>query len=83
LGRVYPAPFLTSNMKLLKQKTTGELYVWTEILAQREDMEEYIRTPVKAEEPVKTEEVIEEPPQDEIKALAQAVLMKRAPKKGK
>jgi hypothetical protein len=30
-------------MKLLKQKSTGEIYVWTETLAQREDMEEFVR----------------------------------------
>jgi hypothetical protein len=70
-------------MKMLRQKTSGELYVWTEILAQREDMEEYIRTPAKVEAPAPVEVIAEEQPQDEIKAMAQAVLMKRAPKKGK
>jgi hypothetical protein len=70
-------------MKMLRQKTSGELYVWTEILAQREDMEEYISTPAKVEAPAPVEVIAEEQPQDEIKAMAQAVLMKRAPKKGK
>ena len=68
---------------MLRQKTSGELYVWTEILAQREDMEEYIRTPAKDEAPAPVEVIAEEQPKDEIKAMAQAVLMKRAPKKGK
>lgn len=30
-------------MKLLKQKTTGEIYLWTALLAKRDDMEEYVR----------------------------------------
>ena len=28
-------------MKRLRQKTTGEIYVWTESLAKRKDMEEF------------------------------------------
>lgn len=30
-------------MKLLKQKGTGDIYVWTENLAERDDMEEFTR----------------------------------------
>lgn len=30
-------------MKLLKQKGTGDIYVWTEGLAERDDMEEFTR----------------------------------------
>lgn len=33
--------------KLLRQTTSGHLYVWTEQLAQRPDMEEYIHEEVK------------------------------------
>lgn len=31
------------TQKLLKQKTTGEIYLWTALLAKRDDMEEYVR----------------------------------------
>lgn len=60
-------------MKMLKQKTSGELYVWTEILAQRDDMEDYIAVP---SEPVQTEKVDED-----IKTLAKAVLVKKPGRK--
>lgn len=33
-------------MKLLKQTTSGELYVWSEDLAKREDMVEFVRPAV-------------------------------------
>lgn len=60
-------------MKLLKQKTSGEIYVWTEILAQRDDMEDYIVVPP---EPVQTEKADED-----IKTLAKAVLVKKPGRK--
>jgi len=37
--------------KLLKQKTTGTIYVWTENLAQRPDMELYVPEPKLPAEP--------------------------------
>lgn len=33
-------------MKLLKQKGSGEIYIWTEDLAKRDDMEEFTRAVV-------------------------------------
>jgi hypothetical protein len=39
------------HMKYLKQKGTGEIYVWTETLAQRDDMELIDNTPVVQEAP--------------------------------
>jgi hypothetical protein len=47
-------------MKLLKQKTSGEIYIWDEALAKREDMEEFVKeAPVEAvlEEQVEQEQV--------------------------
>ena len=44
-------------MKLLKQKGTGDIYVWTEYLAARDDMEELVRgEPVAQEQEVAEEE---------------------------
>lgn len=43
-------------MRYLKQKTTGFIYVWTENLASRPDMEEHIPAPAPAEEPKNTSE---------------------------
>ena len=42
--------------KLLRQKTSGFIYVWTENLASRDDMEEYIPSPAPAIEPENTSE---------------------------
>lgn len=42
-------------MKLLKQKTSGEIYVWTKELAARKDMEEYVKPGVQSE-PVQVEQ---------------------------
>lgn len=66
--------------KLLKQTTTGEIYVWTEALSKRDDMEPYERvvvpTIVVPPEPVPKEQVDED-----IKEVAQAVLVKKTEKK--
>ena len=43
-------------MKLLKQKTSGEIYVWTKELAARKDMQEYVKPGVQSE-PVQKEQV--------------------------
>lgn len=56
-------------MRLLKQKSTGDLYPWTEALAARDDMEEVGSQPAPAiEQPA--EQVAEAPaetaPQEEI-----------------
>jgi hypothetical protein len=54
-------------MKLLKQKGTGEIYVWTEVLAQRDDMELIESAPVAKEaapeQPQEVEAVQQEPEQ--------------------
>jgi len=42
--------------KLLKQTTTGHIYMWTENLASRSDMEVYYPTPALASEPENTSE---------------------------
>lgn len=54
-------------MKLLRQTTSGEIYVWDEQLAKRPDMEIYVRPEVQSE-PVRKEQpeteqvaVVEEP----------------------
>lgn len=61
--------------KLLKQKTTGAVYPWTETLAARNDMVDY-EAPAKVKAPVQpVAEKVE--PQDEIKAMAKAVLTKK------
>lgn len=38
-------------MKLLKQKTTGDIYMWTASLAERHDMEEFTRDEAPAQAP--------------------------------
>jgi len=56
-------------MKLLKQKGSGEIYVWDENLAKREDMEEFVKEvqsePVQVEqaeiEVTEVEEVVAAP----------------------
>lgn len=61
--------------KLLKQKTTGAVYPWTETLAARNDMVDY-EVPAKVKAPVEpVAETVE--PQDDIKAMAKAVLTKK------
>jgi hypothetical protein len=42
-------------MKLLRQKTSGELYVWDAELAKRDDMEDYVKPGVQSE-PVQEEQ---------------------------
>ena len=42
-------------MKLLRQKTSGEIYIWDEELAKREDMEDYVKSEVQSE-PVQVEQ---------------------------
>jgi hypothetical protein len=42
-------------MKLLKQKWSGEIYVWTKELAARDDMEDYVKPGVQSE-PVQVEQ---------------------------
>lgn len=41
-------------MKLLKQKGTGDIYVWTENLAARDDMEEFSHGAAPAKAPEQT-----------------------------
>lgn len=61
--------------KLLKQKTTGSIYPWTETLAQRNDMVDY-EPPQKVKAPVApVAETVA--PQEDIKAIAKAVLTKK------
>lgn len=67
-------------MKLLRQKTSGEIYVWDEQLAKRSDMEDYVKPEVQSE-PVQVE-------QAEIEEKVEAVEAEPAPvktikKKGK
>lgn len=60
--------------KLLKHKPTGRVFAWTKDLAKRNDMVDYeVPAKVKASEPVA--EAAE--PNDEIKAMARAVLTKK------
>ena len=47
-------------MKLLKQKWSGEIYVWTADLAKRSDMEEFVREAAPAPEPEPVVEPVEE-----------------------
>lgn len=68
-------------MKLLKQKTSGELYVWDEELAKRPDMEDYVKPEVQSE-PVQVEQAeIEVTEVPEIKVTAP--VEEAAPKKKK
>ncbi len=52
-------------MKLLRQTTSGEIYIWDEQLAKRPDMEDYVKPEVQSE-PVQVEqaEIEEEKPQE-------------------
>lgn len=68
-------------MRLLKQKTSGEIYVWTEQLAKRKDMEEYVRDIVVEEVVVPPEPVQEEKADEDIKQMARAVLTKKPGRK--
>lgn len=66
--------------KLLLQTSSGCVYPWTEDLAAMPDMVPYERKP-KAEPVVETPApVAAEPVQDDIKAVARAVLTKRKTK---
>jgi len=69
-------------MKLLKQKTSGEIFVWTPDLEKREDMELYERPVAKAadEVVVPPEPIQTESPEEDIKQIAQAVLKRRKSK---
>lgn len=76
-------------MKFLKQKGTGDIYPWTEYLAARDDMEEFVRgepEPV-AEEVTNTSENPEtetaEPAVDEGLADAAAAFRKAVSKPGR
>lgn len=68
-------------MKLLKQKTSGEIYVWDEELAKRPDMEDYVKPGVQSEqvqveqveiEVTEVEEVVVEAPAKEPKPKKKA-----------
>lgn len=71
--------------KFLKQKTTGAVYAWTKDMAKRNDMVEFEPAPKatksveapKAVEPVETVAA-----EDEIKAMAKAVLTKKGKTNG-
>jgi HAMP domain-containing protein len=74
--------------KLLKQKTTGHIYVWTENLAARDDMEDYALTPEPAQAQENTSEnqattSAEVPPATELEAAKAAFRRQvtRAPRK--
>lgn len=60
-------------MKLLKQTTSGEIYVWDAELAKRPDMEEYVK-PVVQSEPVQEE-------QAEVEQVIEEVVEQPKPKK--
>lgn len=64
--------------KLIKHKPTGRVFAWTKELAKRNDMVDYEVPAKKVAEPV-APEVVEQPveAQDDIKAMAKAVLTKR------
>ena len=53
-------------MKLLKQKTSGEIYVWDAELAKRSDMEEYVKPA--AIEVTEVEEIVVKEPKPKKKA---------------
>lgn len=63
--------------KLLKHKPTGRVFPWTETLAGRNDMVDY-EPPAKVKAPAV--EVVA--PQDDIKAMAKAVLTKKGKANG-
>lgn len=69
-------------MKLLKQKTSGELYVWDEELAKRPDMEDYVKPEVQSE-PVQVEQAEIEVTEVEEVVAAEAPAEEPAPKKKK
>lgn len=71
--------------KQLLQKTTGALYAWTEDLAKRNDMVDYVPQAAapaepQPEPPVEVASAEEPSTEDEIKAMARAVLTKKAAK---
>lgn len=66
-------------MKLLKQKGSGEIYVWSKELAARDDMEDFVK-----EVPVETVQV-EQADQEEVvvEEVAEVEAAPVAKKKGK
>lgn len=62
-------------MKLLRQKTSGEIYIWDEELAKREDMEDYVKSEVQSEPvPVEQAEIeVTEVPEIEVTAPEEVV----------
>lgn len=71
-------------MKLLRQTTSGELYVWDAELAKRPDMEDYVKPGVQSE-PVQVEQAeIEVTEVEEVvaaEAPAEEVVEKKTTKK--
>lgn len=80
-------------MKLLRQTTSGEIFVWNKNIADRLDMEEYFRPPVNvlppevinhAEEAIVTDETqvisVADPVNKDIAFMAQAVLGRKGKK---
>lgn len=73
--------------RLLKQKGSDEIYVWTEVLSQRDDMVEYVPPdlvavpvpPTAVDEESVTELVAES--ETSIQEMAKAVLLKKAGRK--
>jgi len=63
-------------MKLLRQKTSGEIYIWDESLAARSDMEEYVKPEVQSESvPVEQAEIeVTEVPEIEVTAPVEEVV---------
>jgi hypothetical protein len=70
-------------MKLLKQKGSGAIYVWTQFLAERSDMEPYepqVPQLITPPEPEVVEPVAEPEPEPQLPTaaeMAQAVAFKR------
>jgi hypothetical protein len=73
--------------RLLKQIGSDEIYVWTDTLSKRPDMEEYVRPdlvaapipPTAVDEPSVTELVAES--ETDIQEMAKAVLLKKPGRK--
>jgi hypothetical protein len=66
--------------KLLKHKPTGRVFPWTDNLSKRNDMVDY-EPPAKVKTPAQPAvETVE--PQDDIKAMAKAVLTKKGKANG-
>jgi len=74
-------------MKLLKQKGSGAIYVWTQFLAERSDMEPYepqvpqLISPPEPEVVEPVAEAVPEPAQPSAAEMVQAVAFKKKGRK--